>query len=102
MSGPNYKMCFNGCYESIDYGHDWSTFLKNMRLHSFICPVSYLRPHYIDAVETIQEAWRNFIERKRNHASQTIQQAILPWLYRPGGPMMKKAERRFYSRTLLL
>ena len=48
-----------------------------------------------EPARTIQRAWRQYCERKRNRASQIIQQKVREWLYRPGGPMMKKFEEHF-------
>ena len=45
----------------------------------------------------IQYAWKKYQERKRDQASRIIQEYIRDWLYRPGGPMMKKAEASFYT-----
>ena len=47
--------------------------------------------------EKIQSAWRKYQERKCDQASQIIQEKVLEWLYRPGGPMMEKAKARFYG-----
>ena len=43
----------------------------------------------------IQYTWLRYRERKRNIAIQIIQQKVREWLYRPGGPMMKKFEEHF-------
>ena len=45
----------------------------------------------------IQYAWKRYQKRKRDQASRIIQEYIRNWLYRPGGPMMKKAETSFYT-----
>jgi hypothetical protein len=45
-----------------------------------------------EPARTIQRAWKRW---KRNRASQIIQQKFREWLYRPGGPMMKKIEEHF-------
>ena len=43
----------------------------------------------------IQRAWLKYREWKHNQASQIIQQKVKEWLYRPGGPMMRKFEKNF-------
>jgi len=35
-------------------------------------------------------------DKKRDQASRVIQKYVRDWLYMPGGPIMKKAETRFY------
>ena len=45
----------------------------------------------------IQYAWMNYQKRKRDQASRVIQEYVRNWLYRPGGPMMKRAEASFYN-----
>ena len=45
----------------------------------------------------IQYAWKKYQKRKRDQASRIIQEYVRNWLYRPGGPMMKKAETSFYT-----
>jgi hypothetical protein len=45
----------------------------------------------------IQYAWKRYQKRKRDQASRIIQEYVRNWLYRPGGPMMKKAETSFYT-----
>jgi hypothetical protein len=48
-------------------------------------------------VRIIQYAWKRYQKRKRDQAIQIIQEFVRDWLYRPGGPMMKKAESSFYT-----
>ena len=48
-------------------------------------------------VRIIQYAWKRYQKRKRDQASRIIQEYVRNWLYRPGGPMMKKAETSFYT-----
>ena len=43
----------------------------------------------------IQRAWLRYRERRCNRAVRIIQQKAREWLYRPGGPMMKKFEEHF-------
>lgn len=43
----------------------------------------------------IQRAWKKYIGNKRNKSARIIQQKVLEWLYRPGGPIAKKAEAHF-------
>lgn len=45
----------------------------------------------------IQYAWKRYQKRKCDQASRIIQEYVRDWLYRPGGPMMKKAETSFYT-----
>ncbi len=46
-------------------------------------------------VTKIQRAWLRYRKWKRNRAVQIIQPKIIEWLYKPGGPMMKKSEKSF-------
>jgi hypothetical protein len=48
----------------------------------------------------IQRTWLRYREWKRNQASQIIQQKVKEWLYRPGGPMMRKFEKNFKRLSL--
>ena len=54
-----------------------------------------------EPAEKIQFAWKNYLDRKRDQASRIIQEKVLEWLYRPGGPMMKKAEASFYFISIM-
>jgi len=46
-------------------------------------------------VTRIQRAWLRHRQRRRNRAVQIIQPKVQEWLYRPGGPIMKKIEKHF-------
>ena len=50
---------------------------------------------YTLPVTKIQRAWRQYRQWKRNRAVRIIQPKVKEWLYRPGGPMMKKFEKHF-------
>jgi hypothetical protein len=47
----------------------------------------------------IQYAWKRYWNKKRDQASRVIQQRVLEWLYRPDGPIMKRAETSFSNLT---
>jgi hypothetical protein len=78
FNGKIYKLtCSNQCIDSV-------------RILKLFCTMS---------VSKIQYIWLKYRQRKYNKACQLIQQKVLQWLYRPGGPMMKKFETHFYSIT---
>ena len=45
----------------------------------------------------IQNAWKGYKHNQVVVATRLIQQKVLKCLYRPGGPMMKKAKTHFYT-----
>ena len=45
----------------------------------------------------IQHTWRRYKHNQVVVATRLIQQKVLEWLYRPSGPIMKKAETHFYT-----
>ena len=47
----------------------------------------------------IQHAWLKYWQKRKDQASRVIQERVLEWLYKPGGPMMKKGETSFYSKS---
>ena len=49
-----------------------------------------------EPAKKIQRTWRN---KRRNQSARLIQQKVLEWLYRPDGPIMKKAELHFYNKA---
>jgi len=49
-----------------------------------------------EPAKKIQRIWRN---KRRNQSARLIQQKVLEWLYRPDGPIMKKAELHFYNKA---
>src|SRR5271170_5148902 len=93
---PNLYRC-SLCKERWDQGHDVKTLSENRRMHDFICSSTYFYSRYIQKATAIQATFKGYITRKKFNASRIIQQAVLKWLYRPEGPMMRKAERHFYS-----
>ena len=93
---PNLYRC-DLCMERRDQEHNEKTYLKNMHMHHFICSSTYFYSRYTQKATAIQVTFKSYITRKKFNASRIIQQAVLKWLYRPGGPMMRTAERHFYS-----
>ena len=85
------------CRELYNKGHNHETYLKNMHMHYLICSSTYFYSRYTQKATAIQATFKGYITRKKFNASRIIQQAVLKWLYRPGGPMMRTAERHFYS-----
>jgi len=43
----------------------------------------------------IQRTWLRYHEWKHHRATQIISKKVKEWLYRPGGPMMRKFEKNF-------
>jgi IQ calmodulin-binding motif len=96
MHRPHFKHC-NLCFELIDIGHNEDNAWFNFHLHYLVCPRSLaFGDNTINALR-IQATFRGYITRKKFLASLNIQRPVLAWLYRPNGPMMRKAERHFYS-----
>ncbi|CAB4407447.1 unnamed protein product [Rhizophagus irregularis] len=60
------------------------------------CPKHFNFDYYTHHAEMIQKAFRRYIERRNNKAARIIQKVAIPWLYRPGAPLIQKAERHFY------
>src|ERR1700722_9217678 len=87
----NLNRCYY-CKKWIDHGHDWKTRLENDHLHYKICPINAFHNQYTQNAIIIQKAFKSYITRKKFLAFLIIQRAILAWLYRPNGPIMKKAE----------
>jgi len=50
-----------------------------------------------EPAKKIQHTWLKYRNKKYNQSARLIQQMVLEWLYRPGGPIMKKAELHFYN-----
>ena len=50
-----------------------------------------------EPVRKIQRLWRKYIRNKRDKSARVIQNKALEWLYRPGGPIAKKAGIHFNS-----
>ncbi|RGB31554.1 hypothetical protein C1646_670822 [Rhizophagus diaphanus] len=46
--------------------------------------------------DQISQAIQELQDKKRDQAFQVIQEYVQNWLYRPGGPIMKNTEARFY------
>jgi hypothetical protein len=47
-----------------------------------------------EPAKKIQHTWLKY---RRNRSAQLIQQKVLEWLYRPGGPIMRRVESHFYN-----
>lgn len=89
---PNRWYCAN-CKDYIDIGWgDDSSRGQAMRLHFYSC-----HGYYTHHVKTIQNAFRRYIERKNDKAARIIQKVVIPWLYRPGSPLVQKAGQHFYG-----
>ena len=60
-------------------------------------------PEYIltlfcnEPARKIQRVWKKYIGYKRDKSARIIQYKVLEWIYRPGGPIAKKAEIHFNS-----
>jgi hypothetical protein len=81
FDGKVYKLtCSDKCIDSV-------------RILSLFCN---------EPAKKIQHAWLKYRNKKYNQSAQIIQQKVLEWLYRPGGPIMKRAELHFYSCILRL
>ena len=52
-----------------------------------------------EPAKKIQRIWLKYRNKRRNQSAQLIQQKVLEWLYRPDGPIMKKAELHFYNKA---
>ncbi|GBC13826.1 hypothetical protein GLOIN_2v1877637 [Rhizophagus irregularis DAOM 181602=DAOM 197198] len=93
---PNRWYC-TYCKSFIDRGWGADAFMDQaVRLHLYSCPKHFNFDYYTHHAEMIQNAFRRYIERRNNKAARIIQKVAIPWLYRPGSPLMQKAERRFY------
>jgi hypothetical protein len=88
------------CGQRIQCGIDGLSKDELFNLHGYICPGNI----NVRRTITLQKIFRGYITRKKLKAAKIIrqaeavkiiQQAVFPWLYRPGGPLMQKAEKRF-------
>jgi hypothetical protein len=91
-------------YQEIDHPHEQlnkvvfdGEMYKLTRSNKCKDPTRVLSLFCNEPAKKIQCAWKKYQQRRRDQASQLIQQKALEWLYRPGGPMMKKAETHFYT-----
>jgi hypothetical protein len=50
-----------------------------------------------EPAKKIQHTWLKYRNERRNRSAQLIQQKVLEWLYRPGGPIMRRVESHFYN-----
>ena len=76
FDGKLYKLtCSDKCADSI-------------RILSLFCN---------EPAKKIQRIWLKYRNERRNQSARLIQQKVLEWLYRPNGPIMKRAELRFYN-----
>jgi hypothetical protein len=50
-----------------------------------------------EPAKKIQHTWLKYRNKRRNRSAQLIQQKVLEWLYRPGGPIMRRVESHFYN-----
>ena len=93
---PNRWYC-TYCKSFIDRGWGANASMDQaVRLHLYSCPKYFKFAYYTQHAETIQKAFRRYIERRNNKAARIIQKVAIPWLYRPGSPLIQKAERHFY------
>jgi hypothetical protein len=73
------------------------------KMYELICSdkcidsIRILSTFYNEPAKEIQHAWLKYRNEKRNRSAQLIQQKVIKWLYRPGGPIMKRAESHFYN-----
>ncbi|CAG8782689.1 5419_t:CDS:1, partial [Rhizophagus irregularis] len=67
-----------------------------VRLHLYSCPKHFKFDYYTHHAETIQKAFRRYIERRNNKVARIIQKVAIFRLYRPVSLLIQKAERRFY------
>jgi hypothetical protein len=95
MQIPNIQPCLFGCGRNLDVGHSFTEKLQAQKWHQQICPRFWFFYEYTKNARVIQKAFRNYIHRKHSKAAKTIQRAVIHWLYRPDGPMMRKAEQHF-------
>jgi hypothetical protein len=95
MQRPNLHPCFWGCGYNLDIGHSSAEACLAKRWHHKICSQFWFFDENTKSTRVIQKAFRNYIHRKYFKAARTIQQAVIHWLYRPDGPMMRKAEQHF-------
>jgi hypothetical protein len=76
FDGKLYKLtCSDKCIDSV-------------RILSLFCN---------EPAKKIQRTWLRYRNERRNQSARLIQQKVLEWLYRPDGPIMKRAELRFYN-----
>ncbi|GBC32455.2 hypothetical protein GLOIN_2v1877637 [Rhizophagus irregularis DAOM 181602=DAOM 197198] len=93
---PNRWYC-TYCKYFIDRGWGADASMDQaVRLHLYSCPKHFNFDYYTHHAEMIQNAFRRYIERRNNNTARIIQKVAIPWLYRPGFPLMQKAEQRFY------
>ncbi|GBC44425.2 hypothetical protein GLOIN_2v1877637 [Rhizophagus irregularis DAOM 181602=DAOM 197198] len=89
---PNRWYC-TYCKYFIDRGWGADASMDQaVRLHLYSCPKHFNFDYYTHHAEIIQNAFRRYIERRNNKAARIIQKVAIPWLYRPGSPLMQKAE----------
>ena len=98
----NKKKCYD-CGEYILIGQivflNWHMDIQEViksewKRHRKFC--YYIPQKRINAVITLQQAWRR---RRIEHNCKIrfLQKKILAWLYQPGRPMMKNAEKHYYQ-----
>ncbi|CAG8753545.1 12287_t:CDS:2 [Rhizophagus irregularis] len=93
---PNRWYC-TYCKSFIDRGWgDDSSMDQAVQLHLYSCPKHFKFDYYTHHAEMIQKAFRRYIKRRNNRVARIIQKVAIPWLYRPGFPLIQKAERHFY------
>lgn len=83
------------CGQRIHCGFDITTADQILNLHRYICPGNLYYHRTVQRTIRFQKIFRGYITRKKLKAAKIIRQAVFPWLYRPGGPLMQKAEKRF-------
>jgi hypothetical protein len=92
MQIPNLRLCFWGCGHLLNLGYSFAEASQAKKWHHKICPRYWL---FDQNTKVIQKAFRNYIHRKYSKAAKIIQQAVIYWLYKPDGPMIRKAEQHF-------
>ncbi|PKK55311.1 hypothetical protein RhiirC2_802758 [Rhizophagus irregularis] len=91
---PNYWYC---TYYKDFMDHGWGGIFMDVQLSLYDGSEYFIFDYYNHRAEMIQKAFRRYIERKKNNkAARIIQKVAIPWLYRPGSPLIQKAKRRFY------
>jgi hypothetical protein len=95
MQIPNLRICVWGCGRLLNLGHSFAEASQVKKWHRKICPRYWLFDQNTKRARVIQKAFRSYMHRKYSKAAKTIQQAVIHWLYKPDGPMMRKAEQHF-------
>ena len=90
---PYMICCF--CNQMMYFGFDRTANDQLYNLHGYICPSNINYSRTVQKTIRFQKIFRGYITRKKLKAAKIIRQAVFPWLYRPGGPLMQKAEKRF-------